>query len=145
MFGIMKLRRCCGIGLARVTLEGTGLPIHKRRVIPKVNRLVYDRILEHGAFDTEAVRLEHPIKPRRKTFYMDIAVLPVKLNIEVDGKEHRTKNGRQRDNYRDKLLWRIGWRVLRLRKREVINNLESCWEIIRDELSSQVYSPQPYA
>ncbi|BAN04399.1 AAA domain-containing protein [Ilumatobacter coccineus] len=57
------------------------------------------------------------VKPYEEGFELDFAIITpsIKLNIEVDGSQHRDKRGRQRrrDIARDRILSELGWTVLR--------------------------------
>lgn len=55
----------------------------------------------------------------REDHEMDIYVPAHKLDIEVDGANHTTATGLSKDQERDKLLRERGYRVLRLRHREI--------------------------
>ncbi len=55
-------------------------------------------------------RREHPIGP----YTVDFVCLELKLVIEVDGKDHMTEAGKQRDQRRDQLLHRQGFDVMRI-------------------------------
>jgi very-short-patch-repair endonuclease len=52
-------------------------------------------------------------------FELDFANPDRKLNVEIDGVEHREPRGRARDELRDAELERRGWRVLRVSNDEV--------------------------
>jgi ribonuclease HI len=53
------------------------------------------------------------------TFELDFADPDRKLNVEIDGVEHREPRGRARDELRDAELERRGWRVLRVSNEDV--------------------------
>lgn len=52
-------------------------------------------------------------------FELDLALVERKLNVEVDGDEHRRRKGRERDAIRDEALIDRGWRILRVSNDEV--------------------------
>jgi very-short-patch-repair endonuclease len=70
----------------------------------------------------EAV-MEYPVDycSCSKTFFLDIAVPSLKINYEYDGKlYHLNKN---KDEYRDKILTSLGWKVIRI-DNELLNKIE---------------------
>lgn len=61
----------------------------------------------------------------RTGFVIDFALLEQKIAIEVDGKNwHSSKEAQQRDRFKDYMLKREGWKVIRI-KEEEIDNLDS--------------------
>lgn len=50
----------------------------------------------------------------RGHFELDFALIDERLNVEVDGVEHREPRGRARDELRDAALMAAGWRILRI-------------------------------
>lgn len=68
------------------------------------------QMVRSGRILGEKFRREHPIGP----YTLDFVCLELKLNIEIDGKEHLTAEGRQHDQLRDAYLQRLGFTVLRV-------------------------------
>lgn len=64
-------------------------------------------------------------------YKIDIANPELKIAIEVDGKTHNNIKGKDRDSRKDAFLKEIGWKVLRFKNEEVINNLSECLDVIR--------------
>lgn len=67
----------------------------------------------------QAAGLEPLSKVHEKGYELDFALLDpggVKLNVEIDGDQHHDTRGEQRrtDHARDRLLRKLGWRVLRI-------------------------------
>ncbi|TWU50550.1 hypothetical protein Poly51_38420 [Rubripirellula tenax] len=67
--------------------------------------LVRGRRIQNAKF-----RREHPVGP----YTLDFVCLELKLNLEIDGKDHFTEEGRSRDAKRDAYLKRLGFEVLRI-------------------------------
>lgn len=57
----------------------------------------------------------------RKFFIVDFYIPKIKIVFEVDGKQHYTKNGIEKDLKRDKILKSLGYEVKRFRNPEVYN------------------------
>lgn len=62
--------------------------------------------------------------PHRLGFVMDFAIPDKRICIECDGKNwHKNK---KRDNFRDYMLKRSGWRTIRLKESNIKNNIMMC-------------------
>ncbi|MFC1522448.1 endonuclease domain-containing protein [Elusimicrobiota bacterium] len=73
----------------------------------------------------------------KKRYRLDFAILNGKkpLDIECDGaKWHSQKTQKSKDKLRDQALKKAGWKVLRLREDEVVNNKQACIAKIRKAL-----------
>lgn len=67
--------------------------------------------------------------PHRLGFEMDFAIIDKKIDIECDGEIwHKNK---KRDNFRDYMLKRSGWKTIRLKESEIKNNVYLCGETIQ--------------
>lgn len=73
-------------------------------------------------------RRQHPIY----RYVLDFYCYKKQLAIEVDGEVH--KKHKDNDTYRDEFLKSIGIRTIRLRNAEIINNLNSVVEKIKQEV-----------
>ena len=58
----------------------------------------------------EKFRREHPMGP----YTLDFACLDLKLDVEIDGVDHQTEEGKARDQRRDAYLRQHGFEVLRI-------------------------------
>lgn len=58
----------------------------------------------------EKFRREHPVGP----YTLDFVCLELKLDIEIDGKDHLSREGRKHDAERDAYLRNLGFEVLRI-------------------------------
>jgi len=64
----------------------------------------------------------------RTGFVIDFAILEKMVAVEVDGEKwHETEDARKRDRFKDYMLERGGWRVIRIKEREIgsLDNLLS--------------------
>ena len=59
----------------------------------------------------------------------------LQLVIEVDGGQHYTEEGKEKDRQRDKQMTEVGVRVLRFSDRDVLENIEAVMEKIWSEVS----------
>ena len=63
--------------------------------------------------------------PTRTGFVIDFALLKERIAIEVDGTNwHSSKEAKKRDRFKDYMLKREGWQIIRIKEDE-INNLDS--------------------
>ncbi len=90
----------------------------------------------------EKFRREHPVGP----YTLDFVCLDLNLDVEIDGKDHLTVEGRQRDAKRDAYLKSLGFQVLRINGFRVAQDLHG----VRDEIEEVVRrlraaSPSPPA
>lgn len=58
-----------------------------------------------------------------------------KLVIEVDGGQHYTEEGKEKDRQRDEQMTEVGVRVLRFSDRDVLENIDAVMEKIWSEVS----------
>jgi very-short-patch-repair endonuclease len=75
----------------------------------------------------EKFRREYPIGP----YTLDFVCLDLKLNLEVDGQDHLTDQGKRHDVKRDAYLHRMGYKVLRLSGYQVIQ--DAAW--VQEEIA----------
>ena len=64
----------------------------------------------------------------------DIANPELKIAIEVDGETHSSPKGRDRDNRKEGLLKEYGWKILRFKNEEILNDLIGCMQQVYREL-----------
>ncbi len=84
---------------------------------------------------------EHRILPEkrmdgaRSSYIADAAILPTKIDIEVDGWWHyNSPETKRMDKIRDRTLKANGWRVLRFSGREVYNHPQEVAALLLDEI-----------
>ena len=64
-------------------------------------------------------------------YKIDIANEKLKIAIEVDGNSHHSLERQKQDEKKTEFLIGLGWKVLRFKNKEVLNELESCLEKIK--------------
>lgn len=67
-------------------------------------------------------------------YIVDFYCPAVKLVIEIDGGQHYSQQGREKDRKRDDYLSRLGLNVLRFSDREVLKNMEGVLQRIYEHL-----------
>jgi type I site-specific restriction-modification system R (restriction) subunit/very-short-patch-repair endonuclease len=87
-------------------------------------------------------RRQHQIGPYIVDFYCD----ENKLVIELDGEIHNTDEQREHDSIRDKYLSSMGYKVLRFKNEDIINDTETALKAISGHLPehNSNTSPSPY-
>ncbi|MDO5523647.1 MAG: leucine--tRNA ligase [Bacteroidia bacterium] len=76
-------------------------------------------------------RRQHPVE----TFIPDFVCLQKRLIVEVDGGYHLSKEQREADEYRDSILEKIGYTILRIKNEEVLQDIETVLHKISKKLS----------
>jgi very-short-patch-repair endonuclease len=69
-------------------------------------------------------------------YILDFCSHEAKLNIEVDGSQHYTEEGRMKDQIRDAELRSHGIEVMRFSDRDVLTNIVGVGEAIFEKLKS---------
>ena len=60
-------------------------------------------------------------------YHLDFALPADMIGVEVDGHQwHSTRQQRQHDSQRDRILSGLGWRVLRFTASEMLQNADEC-------------------
>ena len=81
---------------------------------------------------------------RQKTignYIVDFYCPSAKLVIELDGSQHYTNEGKQKDQVRDQYLIGIGLQVMRYPSTDVFSNIDGIVDEIYEQLHKE--SPQP--
>ena len=68
------------------------------------------QMVRAGRMLGEKFRREYPLGP----YTLDFVSVDLKLNIEIDGKDHLTEEGKEHDLLRDAYLQRLGYTILRI-------------------------------
>ena len=91
-------------------------------------------------------RREYAIPP----YTADFCCVELRLILEIDGADHLTEGGRQRDRVRDDFLNRHGYRVMRISGYDVLREPGSCLARIGEqvqqrmrEMESGKHNPSP--
>ncbi len=80
---------------------------------------------------------QKPLGPYIADFYCPTG----KLVIELDGSQHHTDEGQERDGWRSGLLSEMGLRVLRFSNREIDHDFENVCQMIMQELNKKEGTP----
>lgn len=89
-----------------------------------------ERVMQR-ALKKERVEVVYNFPIRCKYGYIiDFAIPDKKIVIECDG-EAWHKLGNSRDRKRDAVLRKLGWKILRFRGQEILNNINNCIEKIK--------------
>jgi very-short-patch-repair endonuclease len=68
------------------------------------------QMIRAGRMFGEKFRREYPLGP----YTLDFVCVDLKLDIEIDGKDHLTDEGKHHDSIRDAYLQRLGFSILRI-------------------------------
>ncbi len=63
-----------------------------------------------------------------KRFYVDVGFPKLKIVVEIDGRQHKTRQGRYEDRQRDKMFSRFNWLVVRFTNEEIESDPDKCVE-----------------
>lgn len=94
--------------------------------------------LRNRRFNAVKFRRQHPIGP----YVVDFVSLDKKLIIELDGGQHNTESGKEKDKERKIWLEQQGFQLLRFWNNEVISDLDNVLEVIHNALTSPRPSPR---
>lgn len=94
--------------------------------------------LAHQEFRNRGLRgwvANHRIVLDQKDYYPDLAFRGVRLAVEIDGFEHHSDRAAfERDRFRQNVLVRAGWTVLRFTYRQLLEDPRGVVEMVRDVL-----------
>jgi very-short-patch-repair endonuclease len=79
-------------------------------------------------------RREYAIPP----YTADFCCVELKLILEIDGADHLTDDGRQRDRVRDAFLKRRGYRVMRISGYDVLREPGLCLARIAEQVEQRI-------
>ena len=89
-------------------------------LVSKAEDTLADALRRRGIRVTRQVSVPSSARP----FLLDFAVADARVDIEVDGPHHYTSLQRSKDAYRDRLLRRRGWRVIRVPAQAVYDDAD---------------------
>jgi very-short-patch-repair endonuclease len=76
--------------------------------------------------------------PIRHSFILDFAFPAQQIAVEVDGKKwHSSPEARKRDGFKNHILKRQGWKVIRFTEDEVLENPGACVEKVLRNLGDR--------
>ena len=79
-------------------------------------------------------RREYPLPP----YTADFCCVELKLILEIDGAEHLTAEGRQRDRVRDEALGSQGFRVVRIPGFDVVREPDRVYQGIEEKVRERM-------
>lgn len=89
------------------------------------------KAIQKSQLDGRKFRRQHSVG----NFILDFYCPSEKLAVELDGQEHFTSNGSEKDRVRDEYLKKLNIKVLRLENKEVFDNLEGVLEEIKQNFN----------
>ena len=98
--------------------------------VPKTEQIIEKRLKQAGI---SAVP-EFPVSIYGKRFRIDLTIFceKGKIAVECDNlKAHAGKSQKARDKIKNSYLRRAGWRVIRLKERDIVENLDRCMRRIQ--------------
>ncbi len=101
-----------------------------RRNMTDAERLLWSK-LRNKQLENQKFRRQHPLGPYVVDFYC-----PTKcLVIEVDGGQHYTHKGEQRDKRREEYLTKYGLIILRYSDKDILTNLNIVLQDILNKMN----------
>ena len=106
----------------------------QRRQANEFSQTVW-QMVRAGRMLSEKFRREFPLGP----YTLDFVCIDLKLNNEVDGKDHLTEEGRKHDAERDTYLRKLGYTILRFNGFRILQDpsnirteIENCVRQLRE-------------
>ena len=97
-----------------------------------IEKMLREEIEKRGFERGKDFAIQYPI---RYSFIIDVAFPKQMIAIEADGEHyHTSKKAKQRDYFKNKILKRLGWKVIRFWGEEIRNNVIGCVDKIEKEL-----------
>ena len=109
-----------------------------RRSSPDAERLLWRHLRDHrlGGFK---FRRQHPIGP----YFADFACIEACLVVELDGGQHFEADVIAADKRRSSALAVLGYTVLRVDNRQMLNETDAVLQVILNHLSARHPHPNP--
>lgn len=102
---------------------------------PSYPEQFFMKVIENE-FEDKNYKPEHPFG----IYAIDFAWIHKKKAIEIDGEQHeRFEEYRERDKRKDKLLNENGWKVLRIKWKDMFNNTKEQIEIAKNFIDERDY------
>lgn len=127
------IQRACRPEWREKVSRGTRKAMRKRSVRAKHLAALIEARKKHGVnfktFGRELVKFEiemskilcplgyvqqYSVRTTEKTFFLDFALVKEKIAIECDGPKYRSFDQQKYDKWRDSLLHKLGWKVIRV-------------------------------
>ena len=108
--------------------------------VPKTEQLMAEALAERGIKTKSELTVVDPKSKRRVRLDLVVECVDGRIAIECDNKKaHMGKAQQERDRVKDALLKRLGWEVVRLKEREVLDEEEVCVVRIQELVQSLGY------
>jgi very-short-patch-repair endonuclease len=101
--------------------------------VPPIEKLVEVALIRIGI----KTKRELTVSKNGERFRIDLAIINKngKIAIECDNtKSHRTKRQLKKDKKKDSFLRRNGWKVIRLKEKDIVEDIDVCIDRIEREL-----------
>ena len=92
------------------------------------------QIVRNRGCRNQKFRREYPIPP----YTADFCCVALKLILEVDGEDHQTEEGRERDRRRDRYLAERGYAVLRIPGYQVLQDTGGVRRLIETTIDRRI-------
>jgi very-short-patch-repair endonuclease len=113
-------------------------PKYAKRLVPSARKLRREMTDAERKLWSVLRANQAGVKFRRQVphdrYVLDFYSHEAKLNIEVDGSQHYTEEGRAKDRLRDAELRRQGIAVMRFSDRDVLTNIVGVGQAIHEKL-----------
>jgi very-short-patch-repair endonuclease len=76
-------------------------------------------------------------------YILDFYSPAYKLAIEADGGQHYEEKGKRKDEIRTRELSNLGVKVLRFSDRDILNNIEGVYQVIKEAIERNKEAPSP--
>ncbi len=102
-----------------------------RENMTEAEKILWEK-LRDNRFEDYKFRRQHPIH----IYIVDFYCHELKLVIEIDGGYHTTEQQKVRDTERSEILVFQDLKIIRFTNEEVLNNMESVLEILKQQINS---------
>lgn len=100
----------------------------RKRNKPSYPEECFIKFLQEKGYDkTFLIEREKSVFP----YFIDFAFTDIKLAIEIDGSQHLETERRKKDAEKDKLLNKLGWKILRISE----NIVKTDWCVLEDKIN----------
>lgn len=91
------------------------------------------------AISTNSLRKQFPEEHFPTNYKPDFVNTEYKICVEVDGKSHLTKDGKMRDEKKERCLNMLGYKFLRFTNKEIELNIDAIYQQILQSLRNEEY------
>lgn len=100
----------------------------KEIYLTDIERKLRDALVSYGYRQGIDFAIQFPI---RNSFILDFAFPKLRVAIEADGEPwHSNPISRRRDRFKDYILKKLGWNVIRFSGKDIYESIQSCIEKI---------------